>query len=315
MFDERRIVVPGGERHDGGWGGRLVPDGSGAVLTTLPSSANDAPLVLIDVLDDRVEPHGVVDGDLRDGCRDDEGRLWLLSTHGLSVFDRATGDRVGVIKEGLGTYKWDLVPLGGGLLGVSGWSSKSTTLVSTDEMRVRKRLRFPAPDLAVSHGAGEVTLYSFHAGTRATLDHRTLRTTDAHELPTGVGPVLVGRTIHVALGRRRRADRRIPASQLWKLHATRLAELDVHGLTQGRRARAPRRFRRVLGADRRGRLIAQTARTIRLLDPETYRTLATWTPTDGAVTELWSACHLAPHDAVAVRPSQFWVPELTVLTW
>jgi hypothetical protein len=285
------------------------------VLTTLSSASGSTPLVLIDVFNGRVDSHGVVDGDLRDGCLDAAGRLWLLSTRGLSVFDRATRDRIGVVKSGLGTYKWDIFALGEGLLGVSSWSSKTTTLVSATERRVIKQLRFPSPDLTVPLAADRLMLCSFHAGTRAMLDRRTLRATDAHELPTGVGPVLVDSTIHVALGRRRRADRHIPASQLWNVRATRLAGLDVSGFAQRYRARAPRRFRRFLGADSHGRLIAQTARTIRLLDPETYQTLAIWTSPDGTVAELWSACHLAPHDAVAVRPNQFWASDLTVLTW
>jgi hypothetical protein len=95
---------------------------------------------------------------------------------------------------------------------------------------------------------------------------------------------------------------------------TRLASLDADTLEVKRSARPPRRFRRLLGVDSRGRPIAQTATTIRLLDPVTYRTLATWTPAD-PTPELWSACHVAPHDAVVVRPHQFWVPEVTLLTW
>jgi hypothetical protein len=95
---------------------------------------------------------------------------------------------------------------------------------------------------------------------------------------------------------------------------TRRASLDPNTLQSQRSARPPRRFRHFLGVDSCGRLIAPTATSIRLLEPITYRTLASWTPTD-PMPELWSACHVAPHDMVVVRPHQFWVPEMTLLNW
>jgi hypothetical protein len=64
----------------------------------------------------------------------------------------------------------------------------------------------------------------------------------------------------------------------------------------------------------RGRHIAQTATSIRLLEPINYRTVATWTPTD-PLPELWAACHVAPDDVVVVRPHQVRVSELTSLAW
>jgi hypothetical protein len=112
------------------------------------------------------------------------------------------------------------------------------------------------------------------------------------DLPTGTAPLLVDAAIHVALGRRRRLDRRTPPSEQWRVKPTRLASLDLDTLQSQRWARPPRRFRHFLGIDSRGRLIAQTA-SIRLLDPIAYRTLATWTSTD-PMPELWSACHVAP---------------------
>lgn len=314
MFDESQVAVPGGDRDAGTWGGVVVGDGRGAVVTSLPSDGSSTPLAWIDVHDRRVQPHGVVDGDLRAGCLDESGRLWLLSTHALTVFDRASRDRVALVKQGLGDHKWSAVPVGGGLLGVSSWSAKTTTLVSTSDLRVIKQLRFPSLELAVPSTSGETFLFSFHAGTMATLDRSRLRTTHQRDLPTGTAPVQVGTTIHVALGRRRRVDRRIRASELWRVQPTRLASLDVSTLREQRSARSPRRLRRLLGVDSLGRLIVQTATSIRLLDPTTYRTLATWTPAEH-VSELWSACHVTPHDAVAIRPHQFQVPELTVLTW
>jgi hypothetical protein len=90
--------------------------------------------------------------------------------------------------------------------------------------------------------------------------------------------------------------------------------VDPDTLQSLRSARPPRRFRHFLGVDSRGRLTAQTATSIRLLDSITYRTVAAWTPTD-PMSELWAACHVSPHDMVVVRPHQFWVPALTLLTW
>jgi hypothetical protein len=127
----------------------------------------------------------------------------VLSTHALTVFDRTSRDRVGVVKQGLGTYKWNVLPVGAGLVGVSSWSTKTTTLISTSELRVLKQLRFPALDLAVDAADGETSLFSFHAGTMATLEREGLRTNGQRDLPTGTAPVLVDSAIHVALGRRR----------------------------------------------------------------------------------------------------------------
>jgi hypothetical protein len=314
MIEESRVAVPDGDRDAGTWGGVVVGDGRGVALTSLPSNGPTAPLVWLNARSGQIEPHGAVDGDLRGGCIDELGRLWLLSTHGLTVLDRTSRDHVGVVKQGLGTYKWTVLPVAEGLVGVSGWSMKTTTLISTGELRVIKQLRFPALDLAVHAADGQTSLLSFHAGTMATLGSEGLRTSGQRDLPTGTAPMLVDSAIHVALGRRRRVDRRIPPTEQWRVKPTRLASLDPNTLQPQRSARPPRRFRRFLGVDSHGRLIAQTATSIRLLAPITYQTLATWTPTD-PTSELWSSCHVAPHDMVVVRARQFQVPELTLLTW
>ena len=314
MFEESQVAVSEGDRDAGTWGGAVVGDGAGGGLTSLPSNSSQNPVVRVDAHSRRVEPYGTVGGDLRSGCLDGDSRLWLLSTHALTVFDRERRERVGVVKQGLGTYKWDVVPMGVGLVGVSGWSAKTTTLVSTEDARVVKQLRFPSLELAVPGTDSEIALYSFHAGTMATL-HAQNRTARHHrDLPTGTSPLLLDTTIHVGLGSRRRTDWRTPTSKQWWVRTTRLACLDAATLQPLREGRSPRRFRRFLGVDSHGRLIAQTATSIRLLDPDTYRTLAIWTAPDDVV-QLWSACHAAPDDAVVIRPHQFWVPELTVLTW
>jgi hypothetical protein len=105
MFEECRVAVPDGDRDAGTWGGVVIGNGRGAALTSLPSNRSTTPLVWFDARSGQIEPHGAVAGDLRGGCLDELGRLWLFSTHALTAFDGTSRDRVGVVKRGLGTYK------------------------------------------------------------------------------------------------------------------------------------------------------------------------------------------------------------------
>jgi hypothetical protein len=261
-------------------------------------------------------------GDLRDGAFDDDG-AWLLGTHGLARVAFDPPRVLEIVRERLGAYQHRLLRLTPTLLGVSAYDGKTLALVDTARREVVKRLRMPAPDLALE---GQMpVLCAFGARVARTLNPVTLRLGEATALPQATSPLAVGERIVVLTGELAPFGRVVSAFSEepagYRIAPERfvaVAREDLRPIAEGGDARG---LIALIGVDAEGRLVATAEWGISVVDPQTFAELrrvevryppvsACWVPEAGTAVFLL-------HYLVEPPPGGFDpVPEkLVLLRW
>jgi hypothetical protein len=138
-------------------------------------------------------------GDLRAGVFDDDG-AWLLGTHGVCRVSFDPPRVIEILRRGLGSYQQWLHRLTPTRLVVAASQGKTAAVVDTERKAVAKRLRMPAPDLALT---GErPRLCAFHAGEARELDLTTLRLGEPIPIPEATSPFAFEAAVFAMVGPR-----------------------------------------------------------------------------------------------------------------
>jgi hypothetical protein len=311
-FDLRTIPLPDWPEDAGTWGSALIAVADQPrVVLSLPSRSHPVPWVVVDIESGETQTGRKLRGEIRDGRIDAAGEGWVLTTSAICKLTVADEPRVLEIKrpKGLGTYLWRLLELGPDHFGATGWATKSVAVISRESWTIEKRLRIPAPHLAVEHG-DVVRLYSPHGGVCLDVRLPELERVGQEPMPLGTAPVVDGGELFLLHGRKRQADQAVPIEKIWQIEPDTLLALDAESLAELRRAPSPAAARDVIGVDAAGRLIVSTHRGIALVARDSLEELERVDVADrvafhafvpGASAVVVSPDGLAPRELVVVR--------------
>jgi hypothetical protein len=206
-------------------------------------------------------------GDLVDWFPAGDRHAWFLLTHGLMRVDLQRMTPEAVPARGFPKWMSKLLVLRAGLLGSTGWTGATTTVVDTETLSVRRILRMPSPDALWSPGGGPaVELLSFNGETARSVDLVTLALGPPRRLPLGKWPLVRGDRAWIVRGTKR-VDPRAP--RIRAIDGERVAEVD---LQIGKIVRASPRLpapERVKGVDRLGRILVLCQQGFVLLHRDT----------------------------------------------
>jgi hypothetical protein len=211
-------------------------------------------------------------GDLRDAVLDADGRhAWMLLTHGFAKVDLDLMREVEVLRDGLPTYLWRLFEFGEELVGATGWSGGTVTVIDRRSMKIIRTIRTPSPDVVLAGPDGDtVELLAFNAELRRTLRISTMSLGNRNRIPSGTGPLLVGRRIWFVEGDR---DPDSPA-RIRRIRGRNVSVLDVDSNAIVARSPALDQPVRVIAVDGGGRPLVQCRFGLDLLDPVDLRPIA-----------------------------------------
>lgn len=216
---------------------------------------------------DTSEPGAGLRGDLVDWLAQDERHGWFLLTHGLQRVDLDSMKPVEILSKGFPKWMYKLLPLGPALLGVTGWSGATITVVETSRLSVVGLVRMPSPDAIWRREAdGDVELLSFNGEVARTLDSKRLRLGARRPLPKGKGPYVRGDRAWIVSGRPR-VDPRAPGIRT--IDGDRVSEVYLPTGEITRDSPTLPQPERVRGIDRFGRVLVACHHGFVLLDPDT----------------------------------------------
>jgi hypothetical protein len=215
-------------------------------------------------------------------------------------------------REGMGTYKWKLLPLGPRHICVSGWASRTISIVDRATLKKVRSLRSWAPDLVIdASDGGSVWVCSFYGGEARLLDTERLSVRSTRTLRLGRDPFHDGDKILVAAGRRVAANEHVAVEQIHAVEPTHVAVLDAGSFEAFGESKPIRHLRGVLGLDRHGHIVVSTHGGLALLDRTTLALVDDIEVTDRA----WQVCFNVETNSVVLMPKQFWGEELVVVSW
>ena len=307
-FDVSRIAFPDLGLRDGGYGSSIVPVGRRArVVLSLPSGSAKVSLACFDLVSGEVKVVRGLLGEVRDGCIDDEGQGWLLTTSALVRVDVSATPRIlDVLRPaGLGRDQSRMLDLGDGRLGVCNWLGRSLAVVNPETGVVARRIRTDAP-YAARVEPDHVTLYSPH-GARWTRFHRTeLERVGGGPMPTGTSVFLDGEDAVMVVGERRP----IPHSTSWEVAPTGVGVYDAVTFAEREFVHLHGEPREVLGLDDQHRLVFGGPAGVLLVDRKTLTERARF-EVDGTFEDI---AYLSAHRAAVI--SVRWPKrELLIVRW
>jgi hypothetical protein len=255
-FELSRIELPGFGLRGGGYGSTLVPVGDASkVVLSLPSGSVRCPWACVDVQSGTVAAERGLRGDVRDGRLDGAGRGWLLTTSALVRVDVAGAPHTveELAPRGFGRYHARMLPLGDNRFGVCTWPGRLLTVVDVRAAAVVKRIRVPAPHLAVVDEQ-TVAVYAPHGGQRLLLRRSDLKRLEQAAMPTGTRPWFDAGELVMVLGQRRP----IAHSTVWEIARDALGRFDASTFQERLRVPLPPGAREVLGKDDADRVVVST---------------------------------------------------------
>lgn len=207
-------------------------------------------------------------GDLVDWLPDDDRHAWFLLTHGLMRVDLDAMAPVAGLARGFPKWMSKLLALGPGLLGATGWTGETLTVVEIEGLRVRRALRMHSPDAIwqPQGGVSTIELLSFNGEVARSLELATLSLGKARRLPKGKWPLVSGDQAWIVRGKDR-VDPRAP--RIRGLEGDHVAEVDIPTGEITRESPLLPSPERVKGIDGFGRLLVLCQQGFVLLDPRT----------------------------------------------
>lgn len=203
-------------------------------------------------------------GDLIDWLPDRSRHAWFLLTHGLQRVDLDAMTPIETLSDGLPKWMSRLLPLGPGMLGVTGWTGGVITLVGTSPLQVRGRVRMPSPDAVWLREPGTLELLSFNGEVARTLGAAAPILGKPRRLPRGKGPLVEGDRAWIVCGTDGE-EPRVPGIR--SLRGDRVAEVTLPSGEVVRESPPLPGPESVKGIDRDGRLLVRCEQGFVLLDP------------------------------------------------